>query len=117
MFRFKKYSDQIILPIKTIAEKDGGIQRIYEFEGTLWGASVIMRYETSYGGKEGLWEIAPQWGGHLLRWDHAAEIGLYDTKGNLNDAQLQDELYKIKRYAERGLLMRIQQATKALFNR
>ena len=113
--RFKKYSDQIILPVKTNI-LDGGIQRIYQFEGTAWGASVIMR-DTSDGGKEGLWEIAPQWGGHLLHWDHAYEIGLYDTKGHLNDAQLQDELHKIKRYAERGLLMRIQQATKALFNR
>ena len=112
---FNRFKREIILPVQTIAKEDG-IQRIYEFEGW-WGASVIWRYETSYGGKEGLWEIAPQWGGHLLRWDHAAEIGLYDTKGNLNDAQLQDELYKIKRYAERGLLMRIQQATKALFNR
>ena len=113
--RFKKYSDQIILPVKTNI-LDGGIQRIYQFEGTAWGASVIMR-DTSDGGKEGLWEIAPQWGGHLLHWDHAQEIGLYDTKGHLNDAQLQDELHKIKRYAERGLYMRIQEATKALFNR
>tara|TARA_B100001105_G_C22133496_1_gene332763 strand:+ start:96 stop:440 length:345 start_codon:yes stop_codon:yes gene_type:complete len=113
---FNRFKREIILPVQTIAKTDG-IQRIYEFEGTMWGASVIWRYETSYGGKKGLWEIAPQWGGHLLRWDHAFEIGLYDTKGNLNDAQLQDELHKIKRYAERGLLMRIQQATKALFNR
>ena len=116
MFRFKKYSDQIILPVKTNAEKDGGIQRIYQFEGTAWGASVIMR-DTSDGGKDGLWEIAPQWGGHLLHWDHAYEIGLYDTKGHLNDAQLQDELHKIKRYAERGFFMRVQEAAKALFTR
>ena len=113
--RFKKYSDQIILPVKTNI-LDGGIQRIYQFEGTAWGASVIMR-DTSDGGKEGLWEIAPQWGGHLLRWDHAAEMGLYDTKGHLNDAQLQDELHKIKRYAERGFFMRVQKAIKTLFNR
>ena len=115
MFRFKKYSDQIILPVKTNI-LDGGIQRIYQFEGTAWGASVIMR-DTSDGGKEGLWEIAPQWGGHLLHWDEAYEIGLYDTKGHLNDAQLQDELHKIKRYSERGLYMRIQQATKAVLSR
>ena len=115
MFRFKKYSDQIILPVKTNI-LDGGIQRIYQFEGTMWGASVIMR-DTSDGGKEGLWEIAPQWGGHLLQWDNAYEIGLYDTKGHLNDAQLQDELHKIKRYAERGFFMRVQKAIKTLFNR
>ena len=99
MFRFKKYSDQIILPVKTNI-LDGGIQRIYQFEGTAWGASVIMR-DTSDGGKEGLWEIAPQWGGHLLHWDEAYEIGLYDTKGHLNDAQLQDELHKIKSYGRK----------------
>ena len=115
MFRFKKYSEQIILPVKTNI-LDGGIQRIYQFEGTAWGASVIMR-DTSDGGKEGLWEIAPQWGGHLLQWDTAYEIGLYDTKGHLNDAQLQDELHKIKRYAERGFFMRVQKAIKTLFNR
>ena len=115
MFRFKKYSDQIILPVKTNI-LDGGIQRIYQFEGTACGASVIMR-DTSDGGKEGLCEIAPQWGGHLLHWDHAQELGLYDTKGHMNDAQLQDELHKIKRYSERGLYMRIQEATRSLFNK
>tara|TARA_B100000749_G_C18228815_1_gene383364 strand:- start:181 stop:528 length:348 start_codon:yes stop_codon:yes gene_type:complete len=114
---FNRFKREIILPVKTNVEKDGGIQRIYQFEGTMWGASVIMRYETSDGGKEGLWEIAPQWGGHLLHWDHAYEIGLYDTKGHLNDAQLQDELHKIKRYAERGFFMRVQEAMKALFTR
>ena len=107
--RFKK----IILPNLSTWFPDG-IHREYDF-GNGWGASVICRKDASYGGAEGLWEIAPQWGGHLLHWDHAYDIGLYDTKGHLNDAQLQDELHKIKRYAERGLLMRIQQATKALF--
>ena len=67
---FNKFKREIILPVKT-EYLDDGIQRIYEFEGTMWGASVIMRYETSYGGKEGLWEIAPQWGGHLEAMDRA----------------------------------------------
>ena len=115
MFNPKRYARETILPVKTIY-LDNGIQRIYEFENTGWGASVIMRY-TSYGGKKGLWEIAPQLGGNLLHWEHALEIGLYDVKGHLNDAQLQDELHKIKRYSERGLYMRIQQATKAVLSR
>ena len=93
-----------------------GIQRIYKFEDTDWGASVIMR-DTSYGGKKGLWEIAPRFMGDLLRWEQSLEIGLYDVKGHLNDAQLQDELHKIKRYSERGLYMRIQKATRSLFNK
>ena len=114
---FKKFKKETILPVKT-NYLDDGIQRIYEFKGTMWGASVIMRqHQDGSGNKDGKWEIAPQWGGHLIHWDHAYEIGLYDVKGHLNDAQLQDELHKIKRYAERGLYMRIQQATKALFNR
>ena len=108
---FKK----MILPDETEWLPDG-IQRHYHFDNG-WGASVICRKDASYGGAEGLWEIAPQWGGHLLRWDHALEIGLYDTKGHLNDAQLQDELHKIKRYAERGFFMRVQEAMKALFTR
>ena len=115
MFNPKRYARETILPVKTIY-LDNGIQRIYEFENTGWGASVIMR-DTSYGGKKGLWEIAPQYLGNLLHWEHALELGLYDIKGYLNDAQLQDELHKIKRYSERGLYMRIQQATKAVLSR
>ncbi len=115
MFKSKRYAKETILPDKTRYLEDG-IQRIYNFEDTCWGASVIMR-ETSYGGKKGLWEIAPEYMGNLLHWDHALEIGLYDVKGHLNDAQLQDELHKIKRYAERGVFMRVQEAIKAVFNK
>lgn len=115
MFKSKRYAKETILPDKT-RYLDNGIQRIYNFEDTCWGASVIMK-DTSYGGKQGLWEIAPQVGGNLLHWEHAFEIGLYDVKGHLNDAQLQDELHKIKRLAEGGLYMRIQEATRSLFNK
>ena len=93
------FKREFISPNKTNYLFDG-IQRIYEFEGTLWGASVIMREGASTACKEGLWEIAPQWAGQILRWEDAEEIGLYDTKGGLNDMQLQDELHKIKHHAE-----------------
>ena len=115
MFKSKRYAKETILPTSMNYLTDG-IQRIYKFEDTGWGASVIMR-KTSYGGKKGLWEIAPQYLGNFLHWEHALELGLYDTKGYLNDAQLQDELHKIKRYSERGLYMRIQKATRSLFNK
>ncbi len=72
-----------------------GIQRHYHFADG-WGASVICRKDTSSGGKEGLWEIAPLRFGMMLNMD-GFDMGLYDVKGRLNDAQLQDELHKIKR--------------------
>ena len=107
---FKK----MILPDET-EWLDDGIQRHYHFNNG-WGASVICRKETSSGGREGLWEIAPLRFGMMLNMD-GFDMGLYDVKGHLNDAQLQDELHKIKRYAERGFFMRVQKAIKTLFNR
>ena len=116
MFKSKQYAKETILPTKVNYLADG-IQRIYEFEDTGWGASVIMRqHQDGHGNKNGHWEIAPQFLGNLLHWEHALEIGLYDVKGHLNDAQLQDELHKIKRYSERGLYMRIQKAIRSLLN-
>ena len=117
MFKSKRYAKETILPAK-VRYLDNGIQRIYNFEGTGWGASVIMRKgQDGHGNKDGHWEIAPQWEGQLLHWEEALEIGLYDVKGHLNDAQLQDELHKIKRLSEGGLYMRIQKSMKALFNK
>ena len=117
MFNPKRYARETILPVKTIY-LDNGIQRIYEFENTGWGASVIMRQsQDGHGNPDGHWEIAPEYMGNLLHWEHALERGLYDIKGYLNDAQLQDELHKIKRYAVRGFFMRVQEAMKALFTR
>ena len=116
MFNSKRYAKETILPDKTRYLGDG-IQRIYEFEDTGWGASVIMRqHQDGHGNKNGHWEIAPRFMGDLLRWEQSLEIGLYDVKGGLNDAQLQDELHKIKHYSERGLYMRIQKATRSLLN-
>ena len=91
--RFK----QIILPNLSTWFPDG-IHREYDF-GNGWGASVICRKDASYGGAEGLWEIAPLRFGELLQ-DKGFDIGLYDIKGYLNDAQLQEELHKIKDYVD-----------------
>ena len=91
--RFK----EMILPDEADWLSDG-IQRHYHFGGG-WSASVICRKDASYGGKEGLWEIAPLRFGLLLQ-DKGFDIGLYDVKGYLNDAQLQEELHKIKDYVD-----------------
>ncbi len=89
---------ETILPNET-AWLDDGIQRHYWFDDG-WGASVICRKETSSGGKEGLWEIAPLRFGMMLNMD-GFDMGLYDVKGRLNDAQLQEELHKIKSYGRK----------------
>ena len=89
---------KMILPDKTEWLPDG-IQRHYHFDNG-WGASVICRKETSSGGKEGLWEIAPLRFGLMLQGD-GFDMGLYDVKGRLNDIQLQKELHKIKSYGRK----------------
>jgi hypothetical protein len=91
---FKK----MILPDETEWLPDG-IQRHYHFDNG-WGASVICRKDTSSGGKEGLWEIAPLRFGLLINMD-GFDMGLYDIKGCLDDSQLQDELHKIKSYGRK----------------
>ena len=93
---------ETILPNET-AWLDDGIQRHYWFDDG-WGASVICRKETSAGGKEGLWELAPLRYGHLLK-GAGDDIGLYDTKGYLNDAQLQEELHKLRNYGRKTYLL------------
>ena len=93
--RFK----EMILPDEADWLSDG-IQRHYHFGGG-WSASVICRKETSSGGNEGLWEIAPLRFGMMLNMD-GFDMGLYDVKGRLNDAQLQDELHKIKSYGRKN---------------
>ena len=93
------FKREIILPVKT-EWLDDGIQRHYQFNDG-WGASVICRKDTSAGGKQGLWEIAPLRFGMMLNMD-GFDLGLYDVKGYLNDIQLQEELHKIKSYGRRG---------------
>ena len=88
----------MILPDETEWLPDG-IQRHYHFDNG-WGASVICRKDTSSGGKEGLWEIAPLRFGLLINMD-GFDMGLYDVKGCLDDSQLQDELHKIKSYGRK----------------
>ena len=53
MFKSKRYAKETILPAK-VRYLDNGIQRIYNFEGTGWGASVIMRKgQDGHGNKDG----------------------------------------------------------------
>ena len=94
--------NKTILPDETEWLEDG-IQRHYWFDDG-WGASVICRQETSAGGKEGLWEIAPLRFGLMLQDNFGQwyDQGLYDTKGYLDDAQLQEELHKIKSYGRKN---------------
>ena len=77
---------------ETVSEKDK-IQKIYSFPNG-YGASVIKGKYT-YGGPEGLWEIAP-WtndtnefiGRSLFGWDD-------DVRGRLNDPEIDAVLRQI----------------------
>jgi hypothetical protein len=79
---------------ETVREEDK-IQKIYSFPNG-YGASVIKGKYT-YGGPEGLWEIAP-WtndehefiGRSLFAWDD-------DVKGRLHDPDVHSILGKISR--------------------
>lgn len=71
----------------------GGIQRIYRFENSRYGASVIC-HEASYSSKGGKWELAVLYDGILC----------YDTPitdsviGHLNDDDVQrilNEIYNL----------------------
>ena len=69
----------------------GGIMRIYEFENG-YGASVVM-HNSSYGGKNGLWELA------VLGID--GELCYHtpitnDVIGHLTDTKLHEILQEIK---------------------
>lgn len=69
----------------------GGIMRIYEFENG-YGASVVM-HNSSYGGKNGLWELA------VLGID--GELCYHtpitnDVIGHLTDTKLHKILQEIK---------------------
>lgn len=75
----------------------GGIQKLYRFENG-YGASVI-RNKYSYGGDEGLWELA------MLIWHGDDEYDIYycditddDVLGYLTDSQVNETLLKIMNY-------------------
>lgn len=89
MGRFEKY-----LFKKT--NLHGGIQKLYRFENG-YGASVVQnRY--SYGGDQGLWEIA------MISWEgdqfnlYYCEITNDDVLGYLPETSIDDVLERIKNY-------------------
>lgn len=71
-----------------------GVQRVYRFQNG-YGASVI-RTDFSYGGKEGLWELA------VVRWSDDSWSIVYDTPvtsdvlGRLSDADVSEALAAIR---------------------
>lgn len=80
-------------PVKETAIHDG-IQKLYSFENG-YGASVV-RHRYSYGGRDGLWELA------VIRFGSDGDYELvYDTPitsdvlGHLSDSEVEDVLRKI----------------------
>lgn len=72
-----------------------GTQRLYRFTGNDYGASVV-RHRYSYGGRDGLWELA------VIKW-HGEEYELtYDTPitddvlGYLTEEEVVESLIQIK---------------------
>ena len=79
---------------ETVREKDK-IQKIYSFPNG-YGASVIKGKYT-YGGPEGLWEIAP-WTNDTKEFIGMSMLGWADdVKGRLHDPDVHAELGKISR--------------------
>ena len=79
---------------ETVREKDK-IQKIYSFPNG-YGASVIKGKYT-YGGPEGLWEIAP-WTNDKHEFIGLSLLGWYDdVKGRLNDPEVDRILKQIER--------------------
>ena len=68
----------------------GGIQKLYSFPNG-YGASVVC-HKGSYGGKQGLWELAIIFNGEICYDTTIAN----DVVGYLNDEQVEDYLNKIE---------------------
>ena len=77
-------------PTETRQMKPNGIQRIYKFKNG-YGASVVM-HDYSYGGKNGLWELAVLDSDDNLCYHTPVT---QDVIGYLNDTQLQSYLKEI----------------------
>jgi len=77
--------------------RSGGIQRLYRFENG-FGASVVQN-TYSYGGNEGLWELAvlkfsgPDIKDYKLTYDTPITD---DVIGHLNEAEVEEYLEKIE---------------------
>ena len=77
-------------PTETRQMKPNGIQRIYKFKNG-YGASVVM-HDFSYGGKNGLWELAVLDSDDNLCYHTPVT---QDVIGYLNDTKLQSYLKEI----------------------
>ena len=82
----------------------GGIQKLYAFEGSVYGASVVKN-QFSYGGAGGLWELAVlRYTGPLNEKELEFEL-VYDTPitddviGYLTEEEIQAILDKIAHLA------------------
>jgi len=70
----------------------GGIQRIYRFENSRYGASVVC-HEGSYSRKGSKWELAVLYDDELCYDTHITN----DVRGWLNDDDVQNILAQIDR--------------------
>ena len=75
----------------------GGVQRIYRFENSRYGASVVC-HKASYSSKGGKWELAVLYDDELCYDTPITD----DVIGHLNDDDVQKILAKIANLKEEG---------------
>ena len=94
----KKEGADLYVPVDARPLESGAIQKIYRFANG-YGASVVKGDHT-YGGEEGLWELAVIIFGKGTDNNHTYEL-VYDTpitqdvEGNLNDDEVEKLLDQI----------------------
>ena len=79
--------------------RNGGIQHIYRFENSRFSASVV-KTPTSYGGDEGLWELAVKLDGKITYDTPIASNNPHDVIGWLTDDEVQEILSQIDALTE-----------------
>jgi len=94
----KKEGTDLYVPVDARPLENGAIQKIYRFANG-YGASVV-KGEHTYGGEEGLWELAVIIFGKGTDNNHTYQL-VYDTpitqdvEGNLNDDEVEKLLDQI----------------------
>jgi hypothetical protein len=94
----KKEGTDLYVPVDARPLENGAIQKIYRFANG-YGASVV-KGEHTYGGEEGLWELAVIIFAKSTDNNHTYEL-VYDTpitqdvEGNLNDDEVEKLLDQI----------------------
>jgi len=94
----KKEGTDLYVPVDARPLENGAIQKIYRFANG-YGASVVKGDHT-YGGEEGLWELAVIIFGKGTDNNHTYQL-VYDTpitqdvEGNLNDDEVEKLLDQI----------------------